>query len=53
MRHVQRLAHIVVFALTVHVWHVVTSDRFLDAYADVAMDKVATVALRSFHIAAE
>jgi hypothetical protein len=28
-------------------FHAMTSDRMLDAYADVGMDKVATVAMRA------
>jgi hypothetical protein len=43
--HIAHAFHVVIFALTVHVWHLVTSDRMLDAYADVGLDKVATIAL--------
>jgi hypothetical protein len=43
--HIAHAFHVVVFVLTVHVWHMVTSDRFLDAYADVGLDKVADIAL--------
>ena len=45
MEHIRHFAHVVLFALTVHVWHLVTSDRLLDAYADVALDKGADIAL--------
>jgi hypothetical protein len=50
MRHLQHFAHVVIFALTVHVWHLVTSDRLLDAYADVGLDKIADIALHVTHI---
>jgi hypothetical protein len=50
MRHLQHLAHVVIFALTVHVWHLVTSDRLLDAYVDVGLDKIADIALHVTHI---
>lgn len=43
--HIAHAFHVVLFALTVHVWHLVTSDRLLDAYADVALDKGADIAL--------
>lgn len=52
MRHATKVIHILVFTLTVHVWHIVASDRMLDAYADVAIDKVATVGLKTIHVAA-
>jgi hypothetical protein len=52
MRHVQHAAHVLIFALTVHVWHVVTSDRMLDAMADVGLDKIATVTLQAVKIRA-
>jgi hypothetical protein len=44
--HIAHAAHVVLFALTVHVWHLVTSDRFLDAYADVGLDKIADITLK-------
>ena len=50
MRHVEKALHIIVFALTVHVWHIVTSDRMLDAIADVGLDKVADITLIATHI---
>jgi hypothetical protein len=40
-------AHVTLFSLTIHVWHLATSDRMLDAAADVGLDKVATLALRA------
>ena len=53
MRHLIHAAHIALFALTVHLWHTVASDRMLDAYADVGMDKAVTFILRTSHVAAE
>lgn len=53
MRHIAKVAHVLVFALTVHVWHIATSDRMLDAVADVGLDKAATITLRAVHIAGE
>jgi hypothetical protein len=47
MAHVKKAAHILIFAVTVHAWHLVTSDRMLDAAADVGLDKVATIALQA------
>jgi hypothetical protein len=51
MRHVQHAAHVLIFALTVHVWHVVTSDRMLDAVYDVGLDKAATLTLHAVKLA--
>jgi hypothetical protein len=45
VEHIRHFAHVVLLALTVHVWHLVTSDRLLDAYADVALDKGADIVL--------
>ena len=45
MARFRHLVHALIFALTVHVWGMVTSDRMLDAMADVALDKGATIAL--------
>lgn len=53
MRHVHKVVHVLVFTLTVHVWHLVSSDRMLDAATDVALDKAATVTLRVIHISGE
>jgi hypothetical protein len=47
------LIHVVIISLTVHVWHFVTSDRMLDAAADVGLDKITTISLRVAHIAGE
>ena len=53
LRHLIHAAHIALFALTVHLWQTVASDRMLDAYADVGMDKAVTLFLRASHIVAE
>ena len=50
MQQLQKVLHIIVFALTVHAWHMVTSERMLDAFSDVALDKVADIALVATHI---
>jgi hypothetical protein len=51
--HIAHAFHVIVFVLTVHVWHLVTSDRLLDAYADVALDKGADIVLQVSHVMAK
>lgn len=48
-----RLVHVLAFSLAMHVYHVATSDRMLDAAADVALDKAADVLLISAHVLGE
>jgi hypothetical protein len=47
MKALQHAAHIAAVALALHVWHLATSDRMLDAAADVGLDKAATFALHA------
>jgi hypothetical protein len=47
------VAHILIVSLSIHVYHFVTSDRMLDAAADVGLDKIATVTLHAIHVSAE
>jgi hypothetical protein len=49
MRYVKHLAH-VVYAVTALHASILISDRMKDAYADVALDKVANLAMRAIHI---
>jgi hypothetical protein len=44
------LAHVTVVSLTLHAWHVVTSERMLDAMADVGLDKAADLTLRAAQV---
>jgi hypothetical protein len=53
MAHAKKALHVLLLALTVHVWHMVTCDRFLDAAADVGLDKVATIALHVLSVRGE
>ena len=46
------VAHVTIFSLTVHCWHLVTSDRMMDAIADVGLDKAADIALVTLHVEA-
>jgi hypothetical protein len=43
-------AHVTLFSLTIHAWHLVTSDRMLDAATDVGLDKAATLMLRAVKV---
>jgi hypothetical protein len=50
---VERTIHVLLFSLTIHVWHMVTSDRMLDAYADVGLDHGLQMVEHISHIAGE
>jgi hypothetical protein len=50
MHHLKNAAHVLIFVFSVHVWHMLGSDRMLDAFADVGLDKVADIVLVASHI---
>ena len=47
MQHLRHAGHAFVFVLTVHVWHVIAGEHMVGAYADVAVDKVATFVIHA------
>lgn len=52
MQHAKKaliaLVHAAVVSLSLHVYHLATSDRMLDAASDVALDKASDIALHRF-----
>ena len=57
MQHAKKAAaaagHILIVTLSIHIYHFVTSDRFMDAAADVGLDKITTMTLHVFKVSAE
>jgi hypothetical protein len=47
------VSHILVVSIGLHVYHFATSDRMLDAFADVGLDKITSITLATFKMGAE
>lgn len=54
MKRVKRvlvvIVHVITLTIGAHAYHILTSDRMLDAAADVALDKAADIALIFYRV---
>ena len=57
MQHAKKAAaaaiHILIVSTSIHLYHLVTSERMMDAAADVGLDKITTITLKAFKVSAE
>lgn len=57
MQHAKKAAaaagHILIVTIGLHLYHFIASDRFMDAAADVGLDKITTLTLKTFKVSAE